>query len=91
MKMSIENQLKQEIEKASMPVSVEYLSKKLKVGWGTIIRYCLELVIAGKICGLKTTKSWVFWRKETSWASPLVSDTKRKSESKPVDPHGCVE
>ena len=49
------------IAEASMPVSVEYIAQRLNVGWGTALRYALELLAAGKIKGMKTTKSWVFW------------------------------
>jgi len=49
------------VGKASMPVSVEYIAQRVNVGWGTALRYALELVAAGKIKGMKTTKSWVFW------------------------------
>jgi len=59
--MSLESRLIKELTTASVPVSVEYLAKKLHIGWGTTVRYCLELLVAGKICGIKTTNSWIFW------------------------------
>ena len=62
--MSIKEQTHEAIAKATMPVSVEYIAKALDVGWGTALRYCLELLAAGRIRGMKTMKSWVFWVEE---------------------------
>jgi len=63
--LSIESQVLKEIVRSPIPVSIQYIAKRINVGWGTAIRYALELMAAGKIEGMKTTKSWVFWaRKE---------------------------
>lgn len=59
--MSIQDQIRAALVKAPLPVSVEYLASELGVGWGTALRYCLELLAAGQIQGMKTMKSWVFW------------------------------
>jgi hypothetical protein len=42
--------------------------------WNTALKHCLELKIAGKIEGQKTSKGWIFW---------LGKDQHRK-----VDSHG---
>jgi hypothetical protein len=51
----------QTVGEALMPVSIEYIAQRVNVGWGTALRYALELLADGKINGVKTTKSWVFW------------------------------
>lgn len=53
-----------EIARSPVPVSVEYLARKANVGWGTAIRYALEMLASGKIQGIKTTRSWIFWVKK---------------------------
>lgn len=29
--------------------------------WSMTLAHCLELYVAGRIAGMKTSKSWVFW------------------------------
>lgn len=48
---------------APLPVSVDYIAKRLGIGWGTAIRYALELLVIEKIEGMKTTRGWTFWGK----------------------------
>jgi len=44
------------------PLDVEKIRTKCEIGnWNTALKHCLELVISGKIKGMKTSKSWVFW------------------------------
>jgi hypothetical protein len=68
--MSIQEKVCDTIHSAELPVSTEYIAKKLSIGWGTALRYCLELMTTGRIQGMKTTKSWVFWVEE---GEPAVS------------------
>lgn len=61
MPKDVEKRVSEIIAEAPMPVSVEYIAQRVNVGWGTALRYALELLADGKIKGMKTTKSWVFW------------------------------
>jgi hypothetical protein len=49
------------------PMDIEKIRMEAGIGnWNTALKHCLELLIARKICGIKTSKSWVFWvEKET--------------------------
>jgi DNA helicase TIP49 (TBP-interacting protein) len=49
------------VREAEIPIDVEKIARRINIGWGTALRYALELVMSGKIRGLKTSKSWVFW------------------------------
>jgi uncharacterized protein (DUF1697 family) len=50
------------LEKAKQPMDIEKIRTDVGIGnWNTALKHCLELVIAKKISGQKTTKSWVFW------------------------------
>jgi len=49
------------IKKHSCPIDPQKIARELEIGWGTALRYALELAIAGKVKALKTSKSWVFW------------------------------
>jgi DNA-binding IclR family transcriptional regulator len=60
-KQNGETQLLELLQKTSMPVSIEYVARRLNVGWGTARAMLLELLVEGKIAGQKTTKSWIFW------------------------------
>jgi hypothetical protein len=52
----------QTLEKATQPMDIEKIRVEAGIGhWTTALKHCLELVIAKKISGQKTTKSWVFW------------------------------
>jgi len=66
--MSLETQktVLKVIAGAPLPVSIDYIAKRVGIGWGTAIRYALELVIAGKIEGMKTTRGWTFWGKDSA-------------------------
>lgn len=61
MPMEIRKSIYKVVRKAEQPIDPENIAKKVNVGWGTALRYALELVILGEIQGVKTTKSWVFW------------------------------
>jgi len=50
------------LKEATMPLSVESIRAACNIGnWNTALKHCLELLLQGKIRGLKTSKSWVFW------------------------------
>lgn len=50
------------LEKATQPMDIQKIRVEAEIGhWNTALKHCLELVIAKKISGQKTTKSWVFW------------------------------
>jgi len=50
------------LEKATCPMDIEKIRVDVGIGnWNTALKHCLELVIARKINGQKTSKSWVFW------------------------------
>ena len=52
------------IKEAVIPIDAEKIAKQLDIGWGTALRYALELIILKEIQGMKTSKSWVFWKKK---------------------------
>jgi hypothetical protein len=46
----------------SEPVDVQKIRVACGIGnWNTALKHCLELLLAKKISGKKTSKSWVFW------------------------------
>lgn len=50
------------LENSSIPMDVQ--KARIKAGiksWVTGKTTLLELLCEGKICGQKTTKSWIFW------------------------------
>lgn len=50
------------LENVSQPTDVEKIRVDTGIGnWNTALKHCLELCIAGKIEGQKTSKSWIFW------------------------------
>jgi len=68
MQNNYEEKIVQMLESANQPLDIEKIRVETGIGnWNTALKHCLELVLAKKICGLKTSKSWVFWiEKETS-------------------------
>lgn len=52
---------------ASEPLDIEKIRTEAGIGnWNTALKHCLELFIAKKIRGQKTSRSWIFWvEKET--------------------------
>ena len=47
---------------ATEPMDVEKIRIEAGIGhWNTALKHCLELLIVKKICGIKTSKSWIFW------------------------------
>lgn len=52
----------QTLENAVEPLDIEKIRVEAGIGnWNTALKHCLELVIARKIKGMKTSKSWIFW------------------------------
>lgn len=50
------------LEKATQPMDIEKIRVDVGIGnWNTALKHCLELVIAKRIKGQKTSKSWIFW------------------------------
>lgn len=64
------------------PLDVEKIKELAGIGnWNTCLKHCLELLIVGKIQGMKSSKSWIFWLDNAS-----VSD-QRKAQSIPMKVH----
>jgi hypothetical protein len=54
------------LAKNSRPLHVEKIRKACHMGnWQTALKHCLELLYEGKIQGIKTSKSWLFWAKSS--------------------------
>ena len=50
------------VEEAEQPIDAENVRIKAGIAnWQTCLKHLLELVVAKKIMGEKTTKSWIFW------------------------------
>jgi hypothetical protein len=44
------------------PMDIEKIRIEVGIGnWNTALKHCLELLVAKKINGVKTSKSWIFW------------------------------
>jgi hypothetical protein len=52
------------LDESPQPMDVEKIRVACDIGnWQTALKHCLELLFDGKIQGVKTSKSWVFWAK----------------------------
>jgi len=50
------------LKRAKEPMDIEKIRVEAGIGnWQTALKHCLELLIAKKILGTKTSKSWIFW------------------------------
>jgi hypothetical protein len=59
---------------ASQPLDVERIRVKSNIAnWQTALKHCLELLHEGKIQGIKTSKSWIFWS-NSSRALPKIRE-----------------
>lgn len=57
------------ISRSETPIDVEKIKEYAGIGnWNTCLKHCLELLIAGKIQGVKSSKSWIFWLHNTKVA-----------------------
>ena len=62
MKNNYDEKITRALEKTDVPMDIEKIRVEVGIGhWNTALKHCLELLVAGKINGLKTSKSWVFW------------------------------
>ena len=50
------------LSEANQLMDVENIRKACHIGnWQTAMKHCLELQYEGKIQGIKSSKSWIFW------------------------------
>jgi hypothetical protein len=50
------------LSEAIQPMDVEKIRSESGIGhWNTALSHCLELLVNKRICGTKTSKSWIFW------------------------------
>jgi len=50
------------LAEATEPMDIEKIRVGAGIGhWNTALKHCLELLLAKKIQGKKTSKSWIFW------------------------------
>ena len=50
------------MDNATEPVDIRKIQMTCGIGnWNTALKHCLELLIEGKIKGMKTSKGWIFW------------------------------
>ena len=62
MENAYQQKIVQVLEKAPQALDIEKIRVEAGIGnWNTALKHCLELFIAKKITGQKTSKSWVFW------------------------------
>lgn len=59
------------LSSCSEPQAVETIRVKTGTShWSAVLSHCLELMINGRIEGMKTSKSWVFWVPEEKKTTP---------------------
>lgn len=59
---SLEQKILACLREAESPLDCEKIRIFCKIGnWNTALKHCLELLIQGRIKGLKTSKGWIFW------------------------------
>ncbi|MGA2682219.1 MAG: hypothetical protein ABSF44_10530 [Candidatus Bathyarchaeia archaeon] len=62
MENNYDQKIIQFLETAENPMDIEKIRIEVGIGnWNTALKHCLELLVAKKISGQKTSKSWVFW------------------------------
>jgi hypothetical protein len=55
------------------PLAIETIRRACRIGsWVTAKSILLELMVQNEICGVKTSKSWIFW------SVPIDNETRRK-------------
>jgi len=63
--MDYKSKIIQDLSRRKIPCDVEKIRVDVGIGnWNTCIHHLLELYIEGKIGGQRTSKGWVFWKKE---------------------------
>ena len=66
----VEAKVTEILNDAKNPVSIDYVRYHLGSNWSTVRAILLSLALEGKICSIKTSKSWIFWLKKEGEASP---------------------
>jgi len=52
------------LKEVDQPVDIEKIRVATGIGnWNTALSHCLALLLKKQINGVKTSKSWVFWKK----------------------------
>lgn len=46
---------------SAIPVSIDFIAYHCKIGWGTARALLTNLIMQGKVCGLKTTKGMIYF------------------------------
>lgn len=59
-------QVKDLLEKADQPVSVDWVAYQLKIGWGTARAILLNMTLEGQIASLQTSKGLLFAASQSS-------------------------
>jgi hypothetical protein len=60
--LNYQNKIVDVLRHATEPMDIEKIRVEVGIGnWNTALKHCLELLIAKRISGIKTSKSWVFW------------------------------
>jgi len=55
----------QALSQRDIPCDVEKIRVAVGAGnWNTALHHLLELLIDEKICGQKTSRGWIFWKKQ---------------------------
>jgi len=63
-KTDLKETIRQVLDESSRPMDVEKIREACRIGnWQTALKHCLELLYDGKIHGIKSSKSWLFWTK----------------------------
>jgi hypothetical protein len=65
--MSIKNanKISNYLKTCRQPQAIETIRKNTGIThWDAALAACLELLVAGKINGMNTSKSWIFWGKK---------------------------
>ena len=58
------------INESPEPLDIEKIREACGIGnWNTALKHCLELVLENKISGIKTSKSWIFCKLGTTFAT----------------------
>jgi len=56
----LETQALKLVNETDIPVTVDYIARKLSVAWDTARALLLGLACQGKVQAIKTMKSWIF-------------------------------
>ncbi len=70
-KLDYQKKIVKFLSQVKEPTDIEKIRVEAGIGnWNTALKHCLELLIAKKICGTKTSKSWIFWADKQNGESP---------------------